>query len=159
VDVILLSTLYTLRLLAGAAAAQVKISGWLGGFAAFLFLSLAMVKRFSELQNSRAQGNQIANGRGYLLVDLEQIRCFGTASAYASIVVFSLYINNRDVIALYGHAPHLWLIVPFMILWISRVWLLAGRGELNEDPVVFAITDRISLLIGLCVGCIVFWSM
>jgi 4-hydroxybenzoate polyprenyltransferase len=159
VDVILLSTLYTLRLLAGAAAAQVKISGWLGGFAAFLFLSLAMVKRFSELQNSRAQGNQIANGRGYLLVDLEQIRCFGTASAYASIVVFSLYINNRDVIALYGHAPHLWLIVPFMILWISRVWLLAGRGELNEDPVVFAITDRISLLIGLCVGCIVLWSM
>ena len=159
VDVILLSTLYTLRLLAGAAAAQVKISGWLGGFAAFLFLSLAMVKRFSELQNSRSQGSQIANGRGYLLIDLEQIRSFGTASAYASIVVFSLYINNRDVIALYGHAPHLWLIVPFMILWISRVWLLAGRGELNEDPVVFAVTDRISLLIGLCVGCIVLWSM
>jgi 4-hydroxybenzoate polyprenyltransferase len=149
-DVILLSGLYTIRLLAGGAAAQVKISPWLAGFSVFLFLSLAMVKRFSELQNNRAQGLSPTGGRGYLLSDIEQIRSFGTASAYAAVVVFALYINSHDVIAHYSHAARLWVIVPLMILWISRVWLLAGRGELDEDPVIFAVTDRVSLVIGFC---------
>jgi 4-hydroxybenzoate polyprenyltransferase len=151
VDVILLSGLYALRLLAGGAAVDVAISPWLTGFSLFLFLSLAIVKRFSELQNTRARGHVPSNGRGYLLVDIEQLRSFGTASAYASVVVFSLYISGHDVAGLYTHAARLWLITPFMILWISRVWLLAGRGELDEDPVIFALTDRMSLLIGFFV--------
>lgn len=154
VDVILLSGLYTLRLLAGSAATHVPISPWLGAFALFLFLSLAMVKRFSELQNTRARGQTLANGRGYLLVDIEQMRSFGTASAYAAVVVFSFYIGAHDVTELYRHASRLWLITPLMILWISRVWLLASRGELNEDPVIFALTDRMSLLTGLAVAAI-----
>jgi 4-hydroxybenzoate polyprenyltransferase/phosphoserine phosphatase len=148
VDVILLSGLYTLRLLAGGAAAQVYFSPWLAGFSLFLFLSLAMVKRFSELQNARARGSILSNGRGYLLVDIEQLRSFGTASAYASVVVFSMYISNGEVMALYKHPSRMWLITPLMILWLSRVWLLASRGELDEDPVIFAVTDRMSLLIG-----------
>jgi 4-hydroxybenzoate polyprenyltransferase len=152
VDVIVLSGLYTLRLVAGGAAAQVKISPWLAGFSVFLFLSLAMLKRFSELQNNRAQGLAPTGGRGYLLLDIEQLRSFGTASGYAAVVVFSLYINSHDVVALYSHAGRMWLIVPLMILWISRVWLLAGRGQLDEDAVTFAVTDRISLLTGLCVA-------
>jgi 4-hydroxybenzoate polyprenyltransferase len=151
VDVILLSGLYALRLLAGGSAVHVKISPWLTGFSLFLFLSLAIVKRFSELQNTRARGHVPSNARGYLLIDLEQLRSFGTASAYAAVVVFSLYISGHDVVALYRHAGRLWLMTPFMILWVSRVWLLAGRGELDEDPVLFALTDRMSLLIGLCV--------
>ena len=156
VDVVLLSGLYTLRILAGAAAASILISPWLAGFSVFLFLSLAMVKRFSELQNIRSAGQVPSNGRGYLLSDIEQLRAFGTASAYASIVVFSLYISGRDVIGLYPHPQRLWLITPLMILWISRVWLLASRGELDEDPVVFALTDRMSLLLGvLAVGIVV----
>lgn len=150
-DVILLSGLYVLRMLAGAAATGVPISPWLGAFSLFLFLSLAMVKRFSELQNTRARGQVLANGRGYLLGDIEQLRSFGTASAYASVVVFSFYIGAHDVTALYRHSVRLWLITPLMILWLSRVWLLASRGELDEDPVIFAVTDRISLLIGLAV--------
>ncbi|MGA8530020.1 MAG: UbiA family prenyltransferase [Acidobacteriaceae bacterium] len=154
VDVILLSGLYTLRMLAGSAATRVLISPWLGAFALFLFLSLAMVKRFSELQNTRARGQTLANGRGYLLVDIEQMRSFGTASAYASVVVFSFYIGAHEVTALYQHASRLWLITPLMILWLSRVWLLASRGQLNEDPVIFALTDRTSLLIGLAVAAI-----
>lgn len=154
VDVILLSGLYTLRLLAGSAATRVPISPWLGAFALFLFLSLAMVKRFSELQNTRARGQTLANGRGYLLMDIEQMRSFGTASAYASVVVFSFYIGAHEITALYRHASRLWLITPLMILWLSRVWLLASRGELNEDPVIFALTDRMSLLIGLAVAAI-----
>ncbi len=159
VDVILLSGLYALRLLAGGAAVHVAISPWLAGFSIFLFLSLAMVKRFSELQNIRARGHVPSNARGYLLVDLEQLRSFGTASAYASVVVFSLYISGHDVAALYSHPARMWLITPFMILWVSRVWLLAGRGELDEDPVLFALTDRMSLLIGLCVLIIVLFAV
>jgi 4-hydroxybenzoate polyprenyltransferase len=150
-DVILLSGLYTVRMLAGAAATDVPISQWLGAFSLFLFLSLAMVKRFSELQNTRARGQTLANGRGYLLGDIEQLRSFGTASAYAAVVVFSFYIGGHDVTALYRHPVRLWLITPLMILWLSRVWLLASRGELDEDPVIFAVTDRISLLIGVAV--------
>jgi 4-hydroxybenzoate polyprenyltransferase len=154
VDVILLSGLYTLRMLAGSAATGVPISPWLGAFALFLFLSLAMVKRFSELQNTRARGQTLANGRGYLLVDIEQMRSFGTASAYAAVVVFSFYIGAHEITALYRHANRLWLITPLMIFWLSRVWLLASRGELNEDPVIFALTDGMSLVTGLAVAAI-----
>lgn len=148
IDVILLSGLYTLRMLAGGAATSVKFSPWLAAFSIFLFLSLAMVKRFSELQNIRAQGNTLSNGRGYLLADIEQIRSFGTASAYASVVVFAFYIYGSGALGLYHHPDRMWLMTPLMILWLSRVWLLASRGELDEDPVIFAVTDRMSLLIG-----------
>ena len=158
VDVIVLSALYTLRLLAGGAAAHVKISPWLAAFSVFLFLSLAMVKRFSELQNSRTQGFT-SPSRGYLLIDIEQLRSFGTASGYAAVVVFSLYISSQDVVVLYPHAVRMWLIVPLMIFWISRVWLLAGRGELNEDAVTFALTDRLSLLTGFCVAMVALVAM
>jgi 4-hydroxybenzoate polyprenyltransferase len=158
-DVVVLSSLYTIRMLAGAAATSTPISPWLSAFAIFLFLSLAMVKRFSELQNLNTRGLTPANGRGYLLVDIEQLRSFGTASAYASIVVFAMYISGKDVTALYHHPARMWLITPLMILWLSRIWLLAGRGILNEDPVVFALTDRMSLLMGLGVLLIAFAAL
>ncbi len=151
VDVIVLSGLYTVRMVAGSAATDTLISPWLAAFSIFFFLSLAMVKRFSELQNLRARGANPNNTRGYLLSDIEQVRSFGTASAYASIVIFALYINGHDVAMLYHHPDRMWLITPFMILWVSRVWLLASRGVLDEDPVVFALTDRASLLLGLAV--------
>ncbi|QNI35071.1 UbiA family prenyltransferase [Alloacidobacterium dinghuense] len=151
VDVILLSGLYTVRMLAGGAATSILISTWLAGFSVFLFFSLAMVKRFSELLNLQERGNAPSNGRGYLISDIEQLRSFGTASGYAAIVVFSLYISGTNVTQLYAHPVRMWLIVPLMLLWISRVWLLASRGEMNEDPVIFAVTDRMSLLIGLAV--------
>jgi hypothetical protein len=88
------------------------------------------------------------------MADIEQIRSFGTASAYASVVIFAIYISGQDVMPLYHKPSLLWLIVPLMILWLSRVWLLASRGELNEDPVVFALTDRMSLIIGATVAAI-----
>ncbi len=148
VDVIILSGLYTLRILAGGAATSVPISPWLTAFAIFLFLSLSMVKRFSELQTTRASGTTPSNGRGYQLGDIEQLRSFGTASGYASVVVLALYISSPMVMTLYRHPERVWLMTPLLILWISRVWLLASRGELDEDPVVFALTDRTSLVIG-----------
>ncbi len=148
-DVVVLAGLYTLRLLAGAAATGTYISPWLAAFSIFIFLSLAMVKRFSELQNVRSAGAALVNGRGYLLTDIEQVRTFGTSSAFASIVVFAIYIGQPDVTGLYRHHDRMWLIVLLMILWLCRVWLLASRGELDEDPVVFALTDRMSMLMGL----------
>jgi 4-hydroxybenzoate polyprenyltransferase len=156
VDVILLSGLYTLRLLAGGAATGTEISQWLGGFSTFLFLSLAMVKRFSEIEILRERGTAAMQGRGYLVADMEQIRSFGTASAYAAVVVFMLYIARPDVTDLYRHASRLWLIVPFLIYWLNRVWLLASRGELDDDPVVFAMRDRMSLAVGAAVA-VVAW--
>jgi 4-hydroxybenzoate polyprenyltransferase len=150
VDVVVLSSLYTIRMLAGSEATHDPVSPWLAAFSIFLFLSLAMVKRFSELQNLHSRGATPSNARGYLLSDIEQLRSFGTSSAYASIVIFALYINGRDVVSLYHHPTRMWLITPLLILWISRVWLLASRGLLDEDPVVFALSDRMSLL--LCLG-------
>lgn len=158
VDVLLLSGLYTVRLLAGGAATGTPISPWLASFSSFLFLSLAMGKRFSELENLRERGATSTHGRGYLVADLEQIRSFGTASAYAAVVVFMLYIARPDVTELYRHPTRLWLVVPLLLYWLHRVWLLASRGELAEDPVVFAMRDRISLLTGVGVIAVAFFA-
>ena len=147
-DVLVLSGLYTMRLLAGGAATDTPISHWLAGFAIFLFFSLAIVKRFAELENIRLSGVPLKNGRGYLPSDIEQVRAFGTASAFAAVVIFANYISSQDVMKLYHHPRFLWLIVPLMILWLCRVWLLASRGELDEDPVAFALSDLPSLLMG-----------
>ncbi|MGD0627721.1 MAG: UbiA family prenyltransferase [Terracidiphilus sp.] len=149
VDVMVLSGLYSLRMLAGGSVMQTPISHWLAGFSMFLFLSLAIVKRFAELENLRATNDLPKNGRGYLVNDLDQLRSFGTASAYASVVIFAIYITGPDVVKLYHQPRLLWLSVPLIILWINRVWLLASRGELNEDPVAFALTDPMSQAIGI----------
>ena len=149
VDVLTLAGLYTVRLLAGAAATRVPLSPWFETFSLFFFLSLAVVKRYSELHNLRESGIVPRNGRGYQVGDIEQLRSFGTASGYASVVVFSLYINNPEITKLYTHPHWLWLMAPLLIYWISRIWLLAHRGELDEDPVVFALTDRWSPLFAL----------
>ena len=159
VDVLVLSGLYTLRLLAGSAATQSHISPWLAGFSIFLFFSLAIVKRFAELQNLRIGGLPPRNGRGYLVADIDQLRSFGTASAFAAVMIFAIYISSSDVMKLYRRPQLLWLIMPFMILWLCRVWLLASRGELNEDPLVFALTDRMSLAIGAAVAAIAFLAI
>lgn len=156
VDVIVLSGLYTIRLLAGSAAAAVPISPWLAAFSIFFFLSLAFVKRFSELEamldGTEAPATVAVKGRGYRVSDLEQVRSFGTASGCASVVVFVFYIGlNEAARGLYPHYARLWLLVPVLLLWLFRLWLLASRGDLHEDPVVYAITDRRSLLLGVLV--------
>jgi 4-hydroxybenzoate polyprenyltransferase len=159
VDVLMLSGLYTLRMLAGGAATGTEISHWLAGFSIFLFLSLAMVKRFSELINLRERGVTATQGRGYLAADLEQIRSFGTSSATASVLLFMVYIARPAVTALYRHPYRLWLIVPLLLFWLYRVWLLGSRGEMDEDPVVFALRDRVSLAVGVCVIAVAIFAL
>ncbi|HTX75864.1 MAG TPA: UbiA family prenyltransferase [Terracidiphilus sp.] len=153
-DVIALSLLYTLRLAAGGTATHTAISHWLAGFSIFLFFSLAIVKRYAELQNTLVVGAEPRTGRGYRRSDMDQMRSFGTASAFAAVVVFANYISGFDVAVLYRKPGMLWFIMPLLILWLCRVWLLASRGELKDDPVVFAITDRVSLIIGAGIAAI-----
>jgi 4-hydroxybenzoate polyprenyltransferase len=155
VDVIVLSGLYTIRILAGSAATGVGVSTWLASFSIFFFLSLAFVKRFAELENLRERGGVSVGGRGYHVADIEQLRSFGSASGYVSVAVITLYIWNLNAAQLYSHTNRLWLLIPVMLLWISRLWLQASRGQLDEDPVVYAITDRRSLLLGVLVLAIV----
>lgn len=155
VDVIVLSGLYTIRIIAGAAATGIVISPWLAAFSIFFFLSLAFVKRFAELEALRLRGAAPSNGRGYLISDIEQLRSFGSASGYVSVFVLTLYISALNTEPLYRHTNRLWLLLPVLLLWISRLWLLASRGELDEDPVVYAITDKRSLLLGVIVVAIV----
>jgi 4-hydroxybenzoate polyprenyltransferase len=158
-DVFVLSGLYTVRILAGSAATTTPISEWLGGFSVFFFLSLAFVKRFSELEGLRQRGGSTPAGRGYHIGDLEQMRAFGTGSMFAAVVVTTLYISNRQTSLLYAHALRLWLVVPVMLLWLSQVWMLASRGEMHDDPVVWAITSKRSLLLGAVMAAIVWWAV
>jgi 4-hydroxybenzoate polyprenyltransferase/phosphoserine phosphatase len=152
---LVLSGLYTIRIIAGSAATGIAVSTWLGSFSIFFFLSLAFVKRFAELESLRERGGVSVGGRGYHVADIEQLRSFGASSGYASVVVLTLYISTLEAAQLYHHTRRLWLLVPVLLLWISRLWLQASRGQLDEDPVVYAITHRRSLLLGVLVVAIV----
>lgn len=158
-DVFVLSGLYTVRLMAGGAATGIPMSPWLAGFAVFFFLSLAFVKRFSELEGLRERGGAVSNGRGYFVSDLEQLRALGTGAMYAAVVVLTLYINNPETNFLYKHPVRLWMVVPVLLLWLSQVWMLASRGEMHDDPVVFAITDKRSLMLGVLMAAVVWWAL
>ncbi|MGI4827491.1 MAG: UbiA family prenyltransferase, partial [Janthinobacterium lividum] len=158
-DVFVLSGLYTVRILAGSAATGVPVSAWLAGFSVFFFLSLAFVKRFSELEGLRERGGNVSNGRGYWVGDLEQLRALGTGAAYAAVVVMTLYINNPETTRLYGHITRLWLVVPVLLLWLSQVWMLASRGEMHDDPVVWACTSKRSLGMGVAMAAVVWWAL
>ena len=158
-DVFVLSGLYTVRIMAGSAATGIPMSPWLAGFGVFFFLSLAFVKRFSELEGLRERGVSVSNGRGYFVSDLEQLRALGTGAMYAAVVVLSIYINNPETNILYRHPVRLWMVVPVLLLWLSQVWMLASRGEMHDDPVVFAITDKRSLLLGVLMAAVILWAL
>lgn len=149
IDAICLAGLYTLRIIAGAAASQVPLSFWLLLFAIFLFLSLAFVKRYAELDSLRRQQRLKASGRGYHVEDLSVLESFGTAAGYLSVLVLALYINSPDIESLYRHPKYIWGLCVLMLYWISRVWMKAHRGAMHDDPVVFALRDRVSLAVGL----------
>jgi 4-hydroxybenzoate polyprenyltransferase len=140
IDVLVLAGLYTLRIIGGAAAIQVPPTFWILSFSMFLFLSMALAKRFTELSGSTEIGN--IKGRGYRAVDLETLAQFGTSSAFVSVLVLALYINGETVQDLYTYPEVLWALCPIMLYLVGRVWLLARRNELDEDPVVFFVRDR-----------------
>lgn len=151
-DVITLAALYTLRIVAGAVAIQVPLTFWLVTFSMFFFLSLAMIKRFSELKTARDRGTEgRLRGRGYSHEDLELVSALGVSSGFIAVLVFALYIQDAHTAVLYKNPQILWLAGPVLLLWISRAWLITHRGEMHDDPIVFALKDRASWLMGLCV--------
>jgi len=156
VDVLTLAGLYTIRIIAGAAAVSVVPSFWLLAFSMFLFLSLALVKRFTELLTLQQQERKNASGRGYTSVDLETLSQFGSASAYMAVLVLALYINSETVLDLYTHPEVIWLLCPLLLYMVMRIWMMARRDELHEDPVVFVIRDRRSQWLAI-IGAILMW--
>jgi 4-hydroxybenzoate polyprenyltransferase len=142
-DVMVLAGLYTVRVYAGAFAASVPVSEWLASFALFFFLSLAMLKRASEL----AKVTEAVKGRGYRPDDRIPMSAMGVASGYVSVLVLALYVTTHEVRRLYSHPAWLWMLCLLALYWISRMWLLAWRGEVDDDPVVFAIRDRASWVV------------
>jgi 4-hydroxybenzoate polyprenyltransferase/phosphoserine phosphatase len=147
VDTIVLAGLYTLRILAGAAAISVGTTPWLLMFSFFFFLCLALLKRYIEMAGTTAQGK--VPGRGYMAADIDVILAIGPASGLMSVLVMALYINSPDVMVLYRTPQVLWLILPLLVYWITRVWFLAKRMEIDHDPVFFALTDKRSYAIGM----------
>lgn len=156
VDVLTLAGLYTIRIIAGAAAVSVVPSFWLLAFSMFLFLSLALVKRFTELLMLQRQERTNSSGRDYSTIDLETLSQFGSASAYMAVLVLALYINSEAVKNLYTHPEVIWLLCPLLLYIVTRIWLLARRGEVHEDPVVFVIRDRRSQWLAV-IGAILLW--
>ncbi|SFU39232.1 UbiA family prenyltransferase [Pseudoduganella namucuonensis] len=150
-DIVTLSLLYTLRVLGGSAATGITPSFWLLAFSFFIFLSLALLKRFSELYNLKRRGQDKTSGRGYTVADKSPIAMMGINSAFMSVLIFMLYFNSTDVLARYHTPPLLLGIVPLLVLWLGRLWTLAFRGQVNEDPVLYVSKDPISLaLIFFC---------
>jgi 4-hydroxybenzoate polyprenyltransferase len=157
VDVMTLAGLYTLRIIAGAAATATPLSFWLLAFSIFIFLSLGIVKRYTEILEMSERGQ--ITGRGYSAKDLPLLLNLGVSAGYCTVIVVALYINSRDSTLLYHHSKPLWLICPLLLYWLSRVWLLTTRGEMHDDPVVFALRDRISLYVLGLLGLIVLISI
>jgi 4-hydroxybenzoate polyprenyltransferase/phosphoserine phosphatase len=148
-DVMMLALLYTLRVFAGAAATDIPVSPWLLAFSMFLFFCLAVVKRQTELvQHLRNGKAEKLSGRGYLPEDLPMLSSMAASSGYMAVLVMALYVNSGDVLPLYRHPTALWALCPMLLFWVSRVLMLSHRGLLHDDPVVFALRDRISLLVG-----------
>lgn len=158
-DVMILAALYAIRIIAGAAATNIALSFWLLAFSVFIFISLGFVKRYAELDATRRAARSAPAGRGYGPDDLPLIMSFGTSAGYCAIVVIALYVYSVDSQALYRHHKPLWLICPLMLFWISRLWTVTSRGQMHDDPVVFALRDSVSLIVLGALGLIILASI
>jgi 4-hydroxybenzoate polyprenyltransferase/phosphoserine phosphatase len=153
VDVMTLAALYTVRIIAGAAATLIAPSFWLLAFSMFIFISLGCVKRYTELNDAKPASMTVKQrGRGYWKSDLPLLLSLGTSSGFCTVLVMALYLNSPESQALYRHSKPLWLLCPLILYWISRVWLLTTRGQMHDDPVVFALRDRISMMVLVLAG-------
>lgn len=144
VDVVILALLYMVRIVAGAVATGIALSFWFTGVTLFLFLSLALVKRYAEAHQARGMSTPI-HGRGYSGEDVHAILALGSSSGLASVLLTAIYIQSEAVRVLYATPTVLWLVIPVYFFWVANLWLKAGRGQMHDDPVVFALRDRASM--------------
>jgi 4-hydroxybenzoate polyprenyltransferase/phosphoserine phosphatase len=147
IDVLALSALYTYRVLAGGVATDIAVSPWLLAFSVFTFFSLALVKRCSELVSMREAGQMHTRGRDYRVGDLVVLWPLGVASSMCALVVFGLYVSTPETMARFAHPQGLWLVAMGLLYWFGRVWIKTSRGEMHDDPIVFALRDRGSLVV------------
>ena len=157
VDVLALAGLYAIRVIAGSAATMIVPSFWLLAFTMFLFLSLAIAKRYSELKLMMASGRTSASGRGYTVEDAPLLQVCGVAAGYNSVLVMALYVNSGVAIGTYSHTEFLWCLCPMLLYWVTRVWIKTSRGQMDNDPVVFTLQDRPSLAVA-CVAFLLIWA-
>lgn len=155
IDVSILAALHTIRVVIGTVAISAVWSFWLLAFSMFVFFSLATAKRVAELINLEKTGTSEATGRGYLTTDLPVLLTTGVSTAYISILVVALYIDSEKVSQMYAHPEILWFVCPALMYWVGRIWIKAWRGLLSEDPILFALKDRVSLFTLLSVVAIV----
>ena len=143
-DLIALAALYTIRVLAGGAAVGVEVSFWLLAFSAFLFFSLATVKRCAELVSMRTRRETDVPGRGYRATDLDVLRALGVATSVASVLVLALYVQSPEVAQRYASPKGLWIVLTGLLAWLAHLWLVTARGDMHDDPLVFAMRDPAS---------------
>lgn len=155
-DVVVLACFYSLRLLGGSAATGIVCSEWLLAFSVFFFFGLAMIKRYSELRESVSRAEQTKVGRGYMPIDFDTVGTFGAGSGLISVLVLVLYVMSPEVRGLYHRPAVLLLLCPLFLYWISRIWVKARRGEVPQDPVVFALRDRTSYIAGILAALILY---
>ena len=156
-DVFILAGLYTYRVLAGGVASDVDVSPWLLAFSTFFFVSLALVKRYTELLSQSQTDSRTTSRRAYTVGDLPLVEAMWIASATIAILVLCLFVSSDSVTLHYDRPLWLWMIPPLMYYWITRIWMIAHRGELDADPVLFAAKDRMSLATGVILAAII-WS-
>ncbi len=147
VDIVALALLYCMRIIGGSAITHIAPSFWLLTFSFFLFLSLALLKRHSELFNLHSKGEQKTNGRGYTTADKAPVAMMGVNSGFLSVLIVILYFNSPDVLNLYSRPMFLIGIVPLLVYWLGRLWTLSFRGQVNEDPLLYVSKDPVSIMI------------
>lgn len=155
IDVVALAMLYVVRVIAGGVAVSVTVSEWLLAFSMFIFLSLALIKRYVELAVQINSGLPDPANRNYKLVDLEIVAALAAAAGFNAVTVFALYLSSDTVHLLYQRPGLMWLICPILIYWISRALMMAHRRLMNDDPIVFALRDKNSLIAGALIALLV----
>lgn len=158
IDVLVLAGLYSIRIIAGHSATGIVYSWWLLMFAMFFFFSLALMKRSSELERTTQEGSKTIAGRGYGVKDREIVSMLGSASGLISILILTLYMTSDQVVLLYARPQLLWLVVPVMLFWMSRIWLLAQRGVVHDDPIIFTLKDSVSYMAGVIIALLLFFA-
>ncbi|RMG39203.1 MAG: UbiA family prenyltransferase [Methanobacteriota archaeon] len=156
VDVFALAVFYTVRIFLGGTAADITVSQWLFGLSIFFFLSLAFVKRYSELLTANNQGRAAVKGRNYTYADINLMVIYGIASGYVASLIFVLYVKSPEVLRLYSNPDMLWFLPLLLLYWITRIWMIAHRGEMHDDPVAFVMSDKISYTI-FVLSLVVLW--
>ena len=147
-DVMLLAGFYVYRVLIGAMAIQVVISPWLLAFSMFFFLGLGMIKRFADLMLAAKSEQASVAGRSYTTADIDFVRSVGTSSSCVATLVLALYLQSAEVTHLYKRPQFLWLVCPLVMYWNLRAWLIANRGDMSDDPILFALRDPASYVVG-----------